>query len=167
MPEVDDKCAESLFVSCVLHQSMMKNFHKLARHDCCDEVVRKKTISQERSQSDLDFVRVAEVQFSPVNPPLGENLELDLNLRGYLVENHEPELQNRFYKVQSAVRAGSDLIKKKENSRGITSAAAGTFSTTLRCSVILSYYSEQSAYISHYQLAQMVSSRVLQPRPQL
>jgi len=56
--------------------------------------------------------RVAEVRFSPVHPPLGENLELDLNLRGYLVENREPEPQNRFYKVRSAVRAGSDLINK-------------------------------------------------------
>jgi hypothetical protein len=57
--------------------------------------------------------RVAEVQFSPVHPPLGENLKLDLNLEGYLVENREPEPQNWFYKVQSMVQAGSDLIKKE------------------------------------------------------
>ena len=57
-------------------------------------------------------IRVAEVRLSPVHPHLGENLELDLNLRGYLVENREPEPQNRFYKVRSVVRAGSDLIRK-------------------------------------------------------
>ena len=82
------------------------------------------------------------------------------------MENREPEPQNWFYKVQSTVRTGLDLIKKG-NSSGIASTAAGTFSMTLGCSVILSYYSEQLACISHHQLAQMVSSRVLQPRPQL
>ena len=56
-------------------------------------------------------IRDAEVRFSPVLPPHGENLELDLNLAGYLVENCEPEPQNRFYQVRSAVRAGSDLKK--------------------------------------------------------
>ena len=51
----------------------------------------------------MQYSRVAEVRFSSVLPPLRENLELDLNLRGHLVQNREPELQNWFYKVQSMV----------------------------------------------------------------
>jgi len=55
--------------------------------------------------------RVAEVRFSLVLAPNGENLEPDLNLAGYLVKNHEPEPQNRFYQVRSTVQAGLDLKK--------------------------------------------------------
>ena len=59
----------------------------------------------------IPLARVAEVQFSSVQfssvlPPLRENLKLDLNLRGHLV-------QNEFYKVWSMVQVGSDLKKRQ------------------------------------------------------
>ena len=107
------------------------------------------------------LIRVAEVRFSSVLPPLRENLELDLNLRGHLVQNREPELQNRFHKVRSAVQAGSDL-KKKTSSHKRASAAVDTFGRALGHSIITELEG-QAGYISHYQLAQIVSSRVLQP----
>ena len=105
--------------------------------------------------------RVAEVQFSLVLPPLGENLKLDLNLNRHLVQNHKPELLELVLQgsVHSLSRFGP---QKNSSSHKSASAATGNTGMVLLYLVITQ---EQSGYISHYQLAQMVSSHVLQLPP--
>src|ERR1700690_2896716 len=56
--------------------------------------------------------RAAKVRFSPVLCLLIQNLEPNVNLRSSLYRTSNQNRQNRFYKVRSEVRTGSNLRTK-------------------------------------------------------